>query len=49
LQVVRHFWERNDTKGAINALEKLPDQYVRIFLSADVSLFWSLSVLYKML
>ncbi|XP_027917859.1 katanin p80 WD40 repeat-containing subunit B1 homolog [Vigna unguiculata] len=29
LQVVRHFWERNDTKGAINALEKLPDQYVQ--------------------
>ncbi|XP_047147902.1 katanin p80 WD40 repeat-containing subunit B1 homolog KTN80.2-like isoform X1 [Vigna umbellata] len=29
LQVVRHFWERNDTKGAINALEKLPDQSVQ--------------------
>uniref|UniRef100_A0A7N1A6C1 Katanin p80 WD40 repeat-containing subunit B1 homolog n=1 Tax=Kalanchoe fedtschenkoi TaxID=63787 RepID=A0A7N1A6C1_KALFE len=29
LQVVRHFWERNDIKGAINALKKLPDQYVK--------------------
>ncbi|GAV59255.1 WD40 domain-containing protein/Katanin_con80 domain-containing protein [Cephalotus follicularis] len=29
LQVVRHFWERNDLKGAINALRKLPDQSVQ--------------------
>ncbi|CAJ2648706.1 unnamed protein product [Trifolium pratense] len=29
LQVVRHFWERNDIKGAINALRKLPDQSVQ--------------------
>ncbi|XP_015943417.1 katanin p80 WD40 repeat-containing subunit B1 homolog KTN80.1 [Arachis duranensis] len=29
LQVVRHFWERNDVKGAINALKKLPDQSVQ--------------------
>lgn len=30
LQVVRHFWERNDIKGAINALRKLPDHSVGI-------------------
>ncbi|GMY37264.1 katanin p80 WD40 repeat-containing subunit B1 homolog [Fagus crenata] len=29
LQVVRHFWERNDTKGAISALRKLPDHSVQ--------------------
>ncbi|KAJ8761469.1 hypothetical protein K2173_001602 [Erythroxylum novogranatense] len=29
LQVVRHFWERNDTKGAINAIRKLPDHSVQ--------------------
>ncbi|XP_012570048.1 katanin p80 WD40 repeat-containing subunit B1 homolog KTN80.1-like isoform X2 [Cicer arietinum] len=29
LQVVRHFWERSDIKGAINALRKLPDQSVQ--------------------
>ncbi|XP_027339029.1 katanin p80 WD40 repeat-containing subunit B1 homolog isoform X2 [Abrus precatorius] len=29
LQVVRHFWERNDIKGAINAVRKLPDQSVQ--------------------
>lgn len=29
LQVVRHFWERNDIKGATNALKKLPDQSVQ--------------------
>ncbi|KAK7400502.1 hypothetical protein VNO78_11711 [Psophocarpus tetragonolobus] len=29
LQVVRHFWERSDTKGAISALRKLPDQSVQ--------------------
>ncbi|KAJ1434779.1 WD40/YVTN repeat-like-containing domain superfamily [Sesbania bispinosa] len=29
LQVVRHFWERNDIKGAINALRKLPDKSVQ--------------------
>ncbi|XP_054802300.1 katanin p80 WD40 repeat-containing subunit B1 homolog KTN80.2 isoform X2 [Prosopis cineraria] len=29
VQVVRHFWERNDVKGAINALRKLPDQSVQ--------------------
>ncbi|WCJ26971.1 hypothetical protein M5689_008748 [Euphorbia peplus] len=28
LQVIRHFWERNDIKGAINALRKLPDHSV---------------------
>ncbi|KAB5533962.1 hypothetical protein DKX38_017048 [Salix brachista] len=28
LQVIRHFWERNDIKGAINALRKLPDYSV---------------------
>lgn len=31
LQVVRHFWERNDIKGAINALLKLPDHSVGIY------------------
>ncbi|KAF2303406.1 hypothetical protein GH714_018006 [Hevea brasiliensis] len=30
LQVVRHFWERNDIKGAINALRKLPDHFVQV-------------------
>ncbi|KHN46320.1 Katanin p80 WD40 repeat-containing subunit B1 like 1 [Glycine soja] len=29
LQVVQHFWERNDAKGAISALRKLPDQSVQ--------------------
>uniref|UniRef100_A0A7N0TJB9 Katanin p80 WD40 repeat-containing subunit B1 homolog n=1 Tax=Kalanchoe fedtschenkoi TaxID=63787 RepID=A0A7N0TJB9_KALFE len=29
LQVVRHFLERNDIKGAINALKKLPDHSVQ--------------------
>ncbi|KAG4955885.1 hypothetical protein JHK85_042265 [Glycine max] len=29
LQVVRHFWECNDIKGATNALRKLPDQSVQ--------------------
>nr|KYP63019.1 Katanin p80 WD40 repeat-containing subunit B1 isogeny 1 [Cajanus cajan] len=27
--VVQHFWERNDIKGATNALKKLPDQSVQ--------------------
>ncbi|GMH05411.1 hypothetical protein Nepgr_007251 [Nepenthes gracilis] len=30
LQVVRHFWERNDFKGAINAMKKLPDPSVQV-------------------
>ncbi|CAH9059820.1 unnamed protein product [Cuscuta europaea] len=29
LQVVRHFWQQNDMKGAINALKKLPNQSVQ--------------------
>ncbi|CAL2251602.1 unnamed protein product [Prunus armeniaca] len=29
LQVVRHFWERNDIKGAIGAIRKLPDHSVQ--------------------
>ncbi|KAL2627236.1 hypothetical protein AAZX31_07G177000 [Glycine max] len=29
LQVVRHFWEQNDTKSAISALRKLPDLSVQ--------------------
>ncbi|KAL6546622.1 hypothetical protein OROMI_022343 [Orobanche minor] len=29
LQVVRHFWETNDVKGAINAVRKLPDHSVQ--------------------
>ncbi|CAA0817928.1 Transducin/WD40 repeat-like superfamily protein [Striga hermonthica] len=29
LQVVRHFWERKDVKGAINAVRKLPDHSVQ--------------------
>ncbi|XP_057764531.1 katanin p80 WD40 repeat-containing subunit B1 homolog KTN80.4 isoform X2 [Salvia miltiorrhiza] len=29
LQVVRHFWERNDVKGAINAVKRLPDLSVQ--------------------
>ncbi|KAK9681854.1 hypothetical protein RND81_10G032000 [Saponaria officinalis] len=28
LQMIRHLWERNDIKGALNALRKLPDQSV---------------------
>ncbi|XP_074269920.1 katanin p80 WD40 repeat-containing subunit B1 homolog KTN80.1-like isoform X2 [Silene latifolia] len=28
LQMIRHLWERNDVKGAITALRKLPDQSV---------------------
>ncbi|XP_058196725.1 katanin p80 WD40 repeat-containing subunit B1 homolog KTN80.2-like isoform X3 [Rhododendron vialii] len=29
LQVVRHFWERNDIKGAIDAVKKFPDHSVQ--------------------
>ncbi|CAL5388078.1 unnamed protein product [Camellia sinensis] len=29
LQVVRHFWERNNIKGAIDATRKLPDHSVQ--------------------
>ncbi|XP_044496781.1 katanin p80 WD40 repeat-containing subunit B1 homolog KTN80.2-like isoform X2 [Mangifera indica] len=29
LQVIRHFWERNDIKGAIGAMMKLPDHSVQ--------------------
>ncbi|XP_048335425.1 katanin p80 WD40 repeat-containing subunit B1 homolog KTN80.2 isoform X2 [Ziziphus jujuba] len=29
LQVVRHFWEKNDIKGAISAMRKLPDHSVQ--------------------
>ncbi|XP_044461680.1 katanin p80 WD40 repeat-containing subunit B1 homolog KTN80.2-like isoform X2 [Mangifera indica] len=29
LQVVRHFWEKNDIKGAIGAMRKLPDHSVQ--------------------
>ncbi|XP_039019727.1 katanin p80 WD40 repeat-containing subunit B1 homolog KTN80.1-like isoform X2 [Hibiscus syriacus] len=29
LQVVRHFWEKNDIKGSISALRKLPDHSVQ--------------------
>ncbi|PON70996.1 Guanine nucleotide-binding protein, beta subunit [Parasponia andersonii] len=29
IQVVRHFWERKDIKGAINAMRKLPDHSVQ--------------------
>ncbi|XP_065877402.1 katanin p80 WD40 repeat-containing subunit B1 homolog KTN80.2-like isoform X2 [Euphorbia lathyris] len=29
LQVIQHFWVRNDIKGAINALRKLPDHSVQ--------------------
>ncbi|XP_052201919.1 katanin p80 WD40 repeat-containing subunit B1 homolog KTN80.4-like isoform X2 [Diospyros lotus] len=29
LQVVQHFWERNDIKGAIDAVRKLPDHSVQ--------------------
>ncbi|KAF5932510.1 hypothetical protein HYC85_028681 [Camellia sinensis] len=31
LQVVRHFWEQNNIKGAIDATRKLPDHSVGIF------------------
>ncbi|KAH7568971.1 hypothetical protein JRO89_XS06G0082600 [Xanthoceras sorbifolium] len=40
LQVVRHFWERNDVKGAIGAMRKLPDHSVEsinpVQVQADV-------------
>ncbi|GER25417.1 katanin p80 WD40 repeat-containing subunit B1 homolog [Striga asiatica] len=29
LQVVRHFWQRNDVKGALNAVRKLPNHSVQ--------------------
>ncbi|MFS8026470.1 putative transcription factor WD40-like family [Helianthus anomalus] len=29
LQVLRHFWDRNDTLGGINALQRLPDHAVQ--------------------
>lgn len=29
LQVVRHFWERNDVKGSIDAMRRLPDPSVQ--------------------
>ncbi|KAL9271004.1 Katanin p80 WD40 repeat-containing subunit B1 homolog KTN80.2-like protein [Drosera capensis] len=29
LQVVRHFWERNDVKGSIDAMKRLPDPSVQ--------------------
>ncbi|KAK6932507.1 Katanin p80 subunit, C-terminal [Dillenia turbinata] len=34
LQVVRHFWERNDIKGALNAITKLPDHSVQVDVAA---------------
>ncbi|CAL1397879.1 unnamed protein product [Linum trigynum] len=36
LQVIRHFWERNDFKGAINAMRRLADHSVGIDVQADV-------------
>ena len=41
LQVVRHFWERNDIKGAISALRKLPDLSVGIYLKIFKCIFFS--------
>lgn len=43
MQVVRHFWERNDIKGAIDAAKKLPDHSVSIYwrISNDVVCFFS--------
>jgi len=41
LQVVRHFWECNDIKGAISALMKLPDLSVGIYLKKFKSIFFS--------
>ncbi|KAD4982367.1 hypothetical protein E3N88_19038 [Mikania micrantha] len=29
LQVIQHFWDQNDTRGGINALQKLPDHDVQ--------------------
>lgn len=37
LQVVHRFWERNDIKGAIGAMEKMADHSVSI-LHSTVSL-----------
>ena len=31
MQVVRHFWQRSDIKGAIDAVRKLPDHSVGIY------------------
>lgn len=31
LQVVYRYWERNDVKGVIGAMEKMADHAVRIF------------------
>ncbi|CAL1372716.1 unnamed protein product [Linum trigynum] len=36
LQVIRHFWEQSDFKGAINAMRRLPDHSVGIDVQADV-------------
>lgn len=31
MQVVRHFWEQNDIKGAIDAVKKFPDHSVSTY------------------
>lgn len=35
-QVVRHYWERNDIRGAFEALRKLSDYSVSIYSSVIV-------------
>lgn len=50
LQVVRHFWERNDIKGAINATGKFPDHSVGIYwksLSVLLHLFLGIRTISK--
>lgn len=49
--MVRHFWERNDVKGAINAVQKLPDHSVSscckihlLLYTQFLNIIWSLQV-----
>ncbi|KAJ8628513.1 hypothetical protein MRB53_021820 [Persea americana] len=42
LQVVRHFWIRNDIKGAINAVGRLPDHSVDRIDVVTLNIFTSL-------
>ncbi|MBA0779038.1 hypothetical protein Gotri_003321 [Gossypium trilobum] len=44
LQVVRHFWEKNNIKGAIGALQKLPDHSVGIYGKISCVLLYSVQV-----
>lgn len=39
---MRHFWEKNDIKGAIDALRKLPDHSVGIYEKISCVLLYSI-------